>query len=108
MDPLYEAEFGTGIAAAGFALSAIPNLISGQLSLSDTSQSAIIAGITKYYAEEFRKAQTITYMKSLAARAGKIGEIRILFPATYQMLKNADPSRVPIHRPGNWEEVNHE
>src|SRR3546814_17450345 len=37
----------------------------------------------------------MTYMKSLAATAGKIGELRILFPATYQKLKNADPSRFP-------------
>jgi hypothetical protein len=82
-------------AGASMALSFIPNLISGNTSLSDTAQSNIIDGLTKYYAEEFKKAQTISYMKAFEATAGKIGELQIIFPESYYKLKNADPSKFP-------------
>jgi hypothetical protein len=77
------------------SLNVISSVFSGNSSFSDSVQSNIIDGLAKYYAEEFRKAQTITYMKAFVATAGKIGELQILFPETLQKLKNADPSRFP-------------
>lgn len=79
----------------GSALTLIPNLVSGKSSISDTSQSNIIDGIAKYYAGEFKKARTITYMKAFEATAGKIGELQILFPNAYEKLERADPSKFP-------------
>ena len=76
-------------------LAVLPGLLLGKSSLSDSTQSNIIDGIAKYYAEEFRKAQTITYMKAFERTADKIGELRILFPDTYEKLLRADPSRFP-------------
>ncbi|MBL6448516.1 hypothetical protein JMN32_19555 [Fulvivirga sp. 29W222] len=77
------------------ALTLIPSLLAGNFSLTDTAQSNILDGITKYYAEEFKKAQTITYMKAFEATAGQIGELRILFPESYKKLQRADPSKFP-------------
>ena len=87
--------FMPNLAGGGFALSLIPNLLSGKTSISDSAQSTIIDGLTKYYAEEYKKAKTITYLKAFEATAGKIGELQILFPESYQKLKNADPSKFP-------------
>lgn len=95
MTPFGQRSHFTAAAGAGFALSLIPNLLSGNTSLSDTTQSNIIDGLTKYYAEEFKKAQTITYMKAFESTAGKIGELQILFPESYKKLQKADPSKFP-------------
>jgi hypothetical protein len=76
-------------------LSIIPNLLSGSFSLSPDQQTKIIDGITKYFAEEFQKAQLISYMQTFKSTIGKIGELQVLFPHTYAKLQSADPSRFP-------------
>lgn len=77
------------------ALSLVPNILGGNFSLSQEQQTNIIDGLSKYYAEEFRKAQLLTYMQTMEKTIGKIGELQILFPQTYSKLKSADPSRFP-------------
>lgn len=86
-----------GFAATGLvsALSLIPNVMGGNFSLSAEQQTKIIDGLTKYYAEEFRKAQLLTYMQTFEGTIGKIGELQVLFPQTYAKLQSADPSRFP-------------
>ena len=89
--------FTPGFAPAGLvsALALIPNLIGGNFSLSAEQQTTIIDGLTKYYAEEFRKAQMLTYMQSFENTIGRIGELEVLLPQTLAKLKSADPSRFP-------------
>lgn len=77
------------------ALSLIPNIIGGNFSLSPEQQTKIIDGLTKYYAEEFRRAQLISYMQTFESTIGKIGELKVLFPKTYDKLRVGDPSRFP-------------
>lgn len=86
-----------GFAATGLvsALSLIPNIIGGNFSLSTDQQTKIIDGLTKYYAEEFRKAQLLTYMQTYENTIGKVGELQVLLPQTYAKLQSADPSRFP-------------
>ena len=79
----------------GAALSLIPNIVGGNFSLSAEQQSKIIDGLTKYYAEEFRKAQMLTFMQTFESTIGKVGELQVLLPQTYAKLQNADPSRFP-------------
>lgn len=77
------------------ALSLVPNILGGNFSLSQEQQTNIIDGLSKYYAEEFRKAQLLTYMQTMEKTIGKVGELQILFPQTYSKLKSTDPSRFP-------------
>jgi hypothetical protein len=84
--------FNPGIATA---LALIPNFIGGKSSITTEQQSNIIDGLTKYYAEEFKKAQLLTYMQTFNNTIGKVGELQIIFPETYSKLQNADPSRFP-------------
>ena len=79
----------------GAALSIIPSILGGNFSLSPEQQTKIIDGLTKYYAEEFRKAQLLSYIQTLESTIGKIGELQILFPKTYDKLRVADPTRFP-------------
>jgi hypothetical protein len=77
------------------ALSLIPSLLGGNFSLSTEQQTKIIDGLTKYYVEEFRKAQMITYMQTFENTIGKVGELQVLLPQTYAKLLSSDPSRFP-------------
>lgn len=81
--------------ASGIGFSFIPQLLNGSLSLSKEQQSNIIDGLTKYYAEEFKKAQTITYLKTIESTADKVGELKIFFPKTLEKIRNSDPSKFP-------------
>ncbi len=87
-------EASSGFAAAGI-LSMIPSIVGGNFSLSPEQQTKIIDGLTKYYAEEFRKAQLLTYMHTFESTIGKVGELQVLLPQTYSKLQSADPSRFP-------------
>jgi hypothetical protein len=77
------------------ALSLISSVIAGNFSLSADQQTKIIDGLSKYYAEEFRKAQLLSYMQTFESTIGNIGELQVLLPKTYAKLKSADPSRFP-------------
>lgn len=65
------------------------------LSALSNQQTVIIDGIAKYYADEFREAQTVSYMNIFRSYFDEIGEFKILFPSTYLKLKNTDPSSFP-------------
>lgn len=80
--------------AAAF-LPLISSIAGGSFSMGPDQQTKIIDGITKYYAEEFRKAQLLTYMQTFKSTIGKYGEMQVLFPQTYSKLLSADPSRFP-------------
>ncbi|MEQ9300906.1 MAG: hypothetical protein RIF33_20195 [Cyclobacteriaceae bacterium] len=94
-------EYGTGgynafgLGAAPSALGLIGSAISGDFSISADDQTKILDGITKYYAEEFKKAQLLTYMQTLENTIGKVGELQVLFPTTYEKLLKTNPSKFP-------------
>lgn len=98
-----EFNFDTYIHAKGFAAGAstaailglIPSALSGDFSLSAEDQTKILDGLTKYYAEEFKKAQLLTYMQTFESTIGEVGELQVLFPNTYEKLKNTNPSKFP-------------
>lgn len=58
-------------------------------------QTVVFDELAKYYAEEFRKAQMVTYMQGFKQITTKIGEFEILFPQTYLKLKSADVASFP-------------
>lgn len=77
------------------ALSIIPGLISGSSAMDADLQTKVLDGIVKYIAEEFKKAQLITYMQTFEATVCKVGELEIIFPSTYKKLKSMDPTKFP-------------
>ncbi len=88
--------YSMGILPAGSAtLGILASAISGDFSLSAEDQTRILDGLTKYYAEEFKKAQLLTYMQTFESTIGKVGELQVLFPNTYEKLKNTNPSKFP-------------
>jgi hypothetical protein len=100
---LLEYEYSLGISTPmGFvsgggtaALGVLASAISGDFSLSAEDQTKILDGLTKYYAEEFKKAQLLTYMQTFESTIGEVGELQVLFPNTYNKLKNTNPSKFP-------------
>ncbi|MFY0713695.1 hypothetical protein J1D01_08465 [Seonamhaeicola sp. NFXS20] len=91
---VFEITDGLGFLDGG-ALGIIANAISGDFSLNSEDQTKILDGLTKYYAEEFKKAQLLTYMQTFESIIGEIGELQVLFPNTYDKLKNTNPSKFP-------------
>ncbi len=97
----YEYSFSNGrpmgiVAGGGTALFGIlASAIAGDFSLSSEDQTKILDGLTKYYAEEFKKAQLLTYMQTFESTIGEVGELQVLFPNTYEKLKNTNPSKFP-------------
>ncbi len=82
----------------GKLFSSLPALLSGGaagLALSAEQQTKILDAIVKYYAEEFKKAQAITYMQVFQKVTERVGELRIFFPNTIEKLKYADPTKFP-------------
>ncbi|MES2419301.1 MAG: hypothetical protein V4541_14030 [Bacteroidota bacterium] len=89
--------YTTGFIPAGAVtgLSMISSLIGGNTTISPEQQTKIIDELTKYYAEEFQKAQVLTYMEVFKETIGKIGELEVLFPQTYEKLKKTQPTKFP-------------
>jgi hypothetical protein len=81
--------------SSSLILGIIPSILSGDFSLSGEDQTKILDGLTKYYAEEFKKAQLLTYMQTFENTIGEVGELQVLFPNTYNKLKNTNPSKFP-------------
>lgn len=76
------------------------NLIGSSSSLfingvNNLNLDTLILSYTKFIAEEFKTAQTITYLNIFKNTADKYGEFKLLFPTTYQKLQTLDPSRLP-------------
>ncbi len=63
--------------------------------LGNSLETYILDGITKYYADEFKKAATTSYFNIFNSTLGKYGELHALFPETYLKFKNMDPTRFP-------------
>lgn len=90
--------FVGGAALLSGAASLLPKLVGGKgggISLSAEQQTTIIDGLTKYYAEEFKKAQMLTYMHGIKVTMEKFPDLPILFPETFEKLQNTDPARFP-------------
>ena len=51
----------------------------------------MIDGIVKYILPEFKEGVTNTYLNQMEKRVGEIGELRVLFPETYDFLLRRDP-----------------
>jgi hypothetical protein len=86
------------LAGLSAVLGLIPQLNGGAgkgLSVSKEQQSVIIDGIARYYAAEFKKAQTLSYMRILTKMLEKYPDMKVFFPETINKLQNTDPSRFP-------------
>lgn len=80
---------------AGAAPGLIGGILSGDFSMSEEDQTKIIDGLVKYIAEEFRRAQMMSYMNIFERTIGQIGEFQVLFPKTFAKLKATDPIKFP-------------
>ncbi len=76
-------------------LSSIPTMISGFGNLNAQQQTAIYDGITKYVTQEFKEGATNAYMELFENHLDKIGELKLFFPETYDMIKKRDPFTFP-------------
>lgn len=91
----------TGTDASNFKAKGFENFIqdlnksTGILGLGPNIGSAIIDGLAKYYAEEFKKAQMVTYMQIFNQTIDEVGELQVLIPGTFKKLAMADPSKFP-------------
>jgi len=96
---LLKSEYSTGgysaFSGAASLMGLIPSALSGDFSLSAEEQTKILDGLTKYYSEEFKKAQLLSYMNTFESTIGEVGELQVLFPSTYNKLKNTNPSKFP-------------
>lgn len=90
-----ESNLVNGYTTGGGVFNLIPGLLSGDLSMGADLQTKVLDGLVKYIAEEFKKAQLITYMQTFEATIGKVGELEIIFPSTYKKLKTMDPTKFP-------------
>ena len=80
--------------ASGLAGLELVSLLAPIFNLSKMSSGqtdTLLYGLTIYLADEFRKGYMQTYMNGIEKSIGKTGELRILFPQTYQKLLTLDP-----------------
>ncbi len=82
-------------AGVGSLLKVLPLPIDEKLSFDPENESRILDGLTKYYSEQFKKAQLLTYMNIFKNTIGKIGELQVILPETYKKLENVNPSKFP-------------
>ncbi|EAY29019.1 hypothetical protein [Microscilla marina] len=87
--------------------SLIPSSFKKFSNFSGTKNADFYQGISKYIAAEFKKGVTLSFFNAFEKSLSKIGELQILFPTTYQALKNRDPFRFPALGT-QWKEVFHQ
>lgn len=99
---------GAALASGGALtlLPQIPGLITGTTDFSERFDSVFWNGLTLYIAEEFKKGVTVSYLQLFEQRLDAIGELRIFFPETYDLLKNSDPFDFPDFGE-TWKETFH-
>lgn len=92
----------TSLGAGGIAttsslsfLSKIPSIVEGSGSFSGKQESNFYDGITKVVMEQFKEGVTLKYLEIMEERIGNIGEVRYLFPETYELLLDRDPFQFP-------------
>ncbi|QMU63113.1 MAG: hypothetical protein GKR88_01695 [Flavobacteriaceae bacterium] len=89
----------SGFNSSGFTgsslFSILPDALSGNFALNADTQTKLLDGLVKYIAEEFKKAQLLTYMQTFEATIGEVGELEILLPGTFEKLKKLDPTKFP-------------
>jgi hypothetical protein len=90
----YLASASNGISMVS-SLSFLPTLITGTQNFNTAQMDTLLLGLTKYIAEEFKKAQTTTYLEIFAKTLGQQGDLQILFPETFKKLKNLNPTNLP-------------
>jgi hypothetical protein len=78
---------------AGIGLVSLLAPIFNLSKLSGGQTDTLLYGLTIYFAEEFRKGYMQTYMKGVEKSIGEVGELQVLFPATYKKMLSFDPLR---------------
>lgn len=81
-----EALVGTQIASLLIPFSNLSKLSTAQL---DTA----LYGLTVYFADEFRRGYMEAYLRGFERSIGEVGELQVMFPATYQKMRSFDPAR---------------
>ena len=82
-------------ASAGMLLSAVPSLMGSMGNFSGKTQSDLIDGLARYFAEEFKKGITLSFVNTFEQQVDRIGELQSLMPDTYDLLKHRDPFTYP-------------
>ncbi len=80
-------------AIAGLEVLGLLSPIFNLSKMSSAQTDTLLYGLTVYLAEEFRKGYMHTYMNGVKNTIGKSGELRVLFPMTYQKISTFDPIR---------------
>lgn len=88
-----EASGFTGGILAGLSL--VPTMVSLFENSDAQTLSRSLDGLTKYIAESFKAGVTNTYISFFEQHLDKIGEMRLLFPETYNLIKKRDPLAFP-------------
>ncbi|MBR10825.1 MAG: hypothetical protein CMP48_24500 [Rickettsiales bacterium] len=88
-----ELEKANSIAAP--LLGVLPTAISAFNSKTGPSENDVIKELSFYIADEFRKGVTASYVKFFEKKLDSIGELQLLFPTTYDMLKERNPFTYP-------------
>lgn len=86
---------GGGLTALPALAGSLIPLISGSGKVSPDLQSKILDGLATYFAEEFKKGRMIAFQQVFEKTFGQVGEFQVLFPETYQALKQSDPLKFP-------------
>ena len=61
--------------------------------LSTAQLDTALYGLTIYFANEFRRGYMEAYLRGFERSIGEIGELEVMFPATYQKMRSFDPAR---------------
>lgn len=80
----------------GLIGTAIPSLVSNLLSFSNLSTAqvdTILYGLTIRISEEFRRNYMESYLRVFGKTIDNVGELKALFPVSYQKLQSFDPIR---------------
>jgi hypothetical protein len=84
-------EGSSAFAAGGLAGILLP--LTGLSNLSTAQVDTILYGATVYFADEFKRGYTETYLRAFDRSISQVGEMQVLFPKTYQKLRSFDLAR---------------
>lgn len=73
----------------------VPGLALGGSSIPASYQSMAIDAVAKIIAEDFQEGMTILYINKFKERLDLVPELRVFFPATYQLFVDTNPFDYP-------------
>ena len=86
--------FATGTSSlAAFQATSLLSPLLNLSKLSTAQLDTVLYGLIIYFADEFRRNYLESYMWSFDRSIGRLGELQILFPATYNKMRSFDPIR---------------